>query len=218
MNFEQLLDAASKQGISPKLIEIWIPKEKFIDAVIQGNSLSITRIDDPFYGMAFGPEPYIDARWTHFSCTRSTPKSKTSQFKLDGQWDAYGIETKEFDVSYEILKDPEAIDTFIETHAPQSSIRARDKEVVAWVGISNIALGAICKWESGGYVLSAIVVAEEFRGEGFGKKITSALVDRAKQMGIDYVALGVWAKNGAAIATYKAVGFELLGQFNSFEV
>ena len=218
MNFEQLLDAATKLGISTKLIEIWIPKAKFVDAIIEGSSLSVTRLDDPFYGMAFGPNPLIDTRWKHFSCTRSTPKSVTSQFKLDGQWDSYGMETINFDLDYQILRDLESVDSFIETHAPQSSIRARDEEVVAWAGIPNIALGAICKWESGGYVLSAIVVAEEFRGQGFGKKITCALVDHAKRIGIDYVALGVWAKNDAAIATYKSVGFELLGQFNSFEV
>jgi ribosomal protein S18 acetylase RimI-like enzyme len=32
------------------------------------------------------------------------------------------------------------------------------------------------------------------------------------------VALGVMAKNEAAIATYKSVGFEELGRFNTFNL
>ena len=56
------------------------------------------------------------------------------------------------------------------------------------------------------------------RGQGLGKQITKALVTEAFKRGIDYVALGVMAKNEAAIATYKSVGFEELGKFNTFKV
>ena len=217
MKYKELLDCASKLGISNKLITIWIPEDKYVDAHFSGDSLSITRESDPFYGMAFGPSPLIDSRWTHFSCTRSTPKAITENVPLSGQWDAYGIETESFEVKYKVLNDFAEIDSFIEAHAPQSSIRADDKEVVAWIGIEKVALGAICKWESGAHVLSAIAVAEDKRGKGYGKSVTKALIDYAFKNGIDYLALGVWAKNDAAIATYKSIGFELLGQFNSFD-
>ena len=98
MKYKELLDCASKLGISNKLITIWIPEDKYVDAHFSGDSLSITRESDPFYGMAFGPSPLIDSRWTHFSCTRSTPKAITENVPLSGQWDAYGIETKNFDI------------------------------------------------------------------------------------------------------------------------
>ena len=116
------------------------------------------------------------------------------------------------------MKDHKFIDIFLEKHAPQSSIRADDQEVVAWIGIEDLALGAICKWESGAHVLSAIAVAENERGKGLGKEITKALIDYAYKSGIPYLALGVWAKNEPAIATYKSIGFVLLGQFNSFSI
>jgi ribosomal protein S18 acetylase RimI-like enzyme len=217
VNYKELLECASKLGISIKLITIWIPEDKYVDAHFSEDSLSITRESDPFFGLAFGPKPKIDSRWTHFSCTRTTPKTITQHVPLSGQWDAYGIATRSFDIKYNILKDFESINSFLEAHAPQSSIRAADPEVIAWIGIGEVALGAICKWESGAHVLSAIAVAENQRGKGFGKQITEALIDYAFENGIDYLALGVWAKNDAAIATYKSIGFEQLGQFNSFD-
>ena len=217
MKYNELLECASKLGFSNKLITIWIPEDKYVDAHFSEDSLSITRESDPYYGMAFGPTPLIDPRWTHFSCTRSTPKAITAHVPLSGQWDAYGIKTKIFDVQYKVLSNHAEINSFIEAHAPQSSIRADDKEVIAWVGIENVALGAICKWESGAHVLSAIAVAKDQRGKSYGKLVTKALIDYAFKNGIDYLALGVWAKNDAAIATYKSIGFEQLGQFNSFD-
>ena len=218
MNFDQLLEVAKELLIPQELIEIWIPRDKFENAVREGSSLSITRFDDPFYGMAFGTNPVIDKRWRNFSVTRSTPKSITSEYKLVGQWDAYGMATKKFDVEYELIANVDVINEFIETHAPESSIRGGDQEVVTWVWIPGIALGALCKWESGAHVLSAIAVAKEQRGKGFGKAITKALVSEAYERNIKYVALGVYAKNDVAIATYRSIGFELLGQFNSFEI
>ena len=103
MKYNELLDCASKLGISNKLITIWIPEDKFVDAKFSGDSLSITRQSEPFYGMAFGSNPIIDKRWSAFSCTRKTPKEITAKYKLDGQWDAYGIETRKFDVEYQMI-------------------------------------------------------------------------------------------------------------------
>lgn len=216
MNFDQLLEAAQVRDVSTELIETWIPRSKFVSAECDESSLSITRVSKPWYGMAFGPSPKIDSRWNEFSVTRSTPLELTEQFRSTGAWDVYGIQTQPFDVEYRILSDFQQIDGFIEKHAPTSSIRTSSDEVVAWIGIADVALGALCKWESGRHVLSAIVVANEKRGNGFGKSVTGALISEAHRRGIGYVALGVFAENAAAIATYKGLGFSELAQFNSF--
>ena len=218
MTFDQLMDVADRLNIPRKLIEIWIPKDKFVEATTSDDSRSITRLDDPYFGFGFGPNPPIDPRWSQFTFTRSTPKEITKNYELIGQWDAYGIETQKFDVDYLLLTDTKTINNLIEKNAPELSIRAEDEEVVAWVGIEDFALGAICRWESGGHVLSAIVVANDQRGKGFGKTITYALISEAFKRGINYVALGVMAKNEAAISTYRSVGFEELGKFNTFKV
>ena len=216
MNFEELLTSASKLSINREFIDIWIPRAKFVDAIFDSESLSITRVDDPYFGFGFGPRPYIDPKWSSFTITRSTPKEITASFKLVGQWDAYGIQTSNFNIEYQILENQAEINKLIESNAPELSIRAEDNEVVTWVGIDGVALGAICKWESGGYVLSAIVVDQNLRGKGLGKQITKALITEAHKRSINYVALGVMAKNQAAIATYQKVGFEELGKFNTF--
>ena len=217
MNFEELLTSASKLSINREFIDIWIPRAKFVDAIFDSDSLSITRVDDPYFGFGFGPRPYLDPKWSSFTITRSTPKDITAAFKLIGQWDAYGIQTSNFNIEYQILENKKEINRLIESNAPELSIRAEDNEVVTWVGIEGVALGAICKWESGGHVLSAIVVDRKFRGKGLGKQITKVLITEAHRRGINYVALGVMAKNQPAIATYQKVGFEELGKFNTFQ-
>ena len=216
MNFEETLFAAEKLGISKQLITTWFPRSKFVQAVLSNNSLSITRQAKPFYGMAFGPAPEIDSRWNEFSIARSTSKELTNSFKDTGPWDIYGIATKPFDLDYKIIKDSKYIDSFIESHAPNSSVKSDSKEVVAWVGIEDVALGAICKWESGEHVLASIVVAVDERGKGYGKKVTKALITAADKAQIKYLSLGVIADNAAAIATYESLGFTQLAQFNSF--
>ena len=203
-------------SIKREFIEIWIPRAKFVEAIFDVNSLSITRVDNPFFGFGFGPRPYIDPKWSSFTITRNTPKEFTSKFKLVGQWDAYGIQTTNFEIAYQRLENHSEINKLIEINAPELSIRAGDDEVVTWVGIDGVALGAICKWESGGFVLSAIVVDQNLRGKGLGKQITKALITEAHKRKINYVALGVMAKNQPAIATYQKVGFEELGKFNTF--
>jgi ribosomal protein S18 acetylase RimI-like enzyme len=218
VNFESLLEAAQSLSIPEKFLEIWIPRAKLVSWNLANDSLSITRIDEPLFGFGFGPNPEIDPKWSACAITRSTPRTITENLKLVGQWDAYGIETKSFDINYEVLTDFEFIDNLIESNSPELSIRAEDQEVVAWVGIEEIAVGAICKWESGGHVLSAIVVDEKNRGQGLGKKITQALISEAFKRKIDYLALGVMAKNQAGVATYKSIGFEELGQFNTFKL
>lgn len=217
VTFESLLISAQRLSIPRKLIEIWIPKDKFVAAELIENSLSVTRADEPYFGFGFGPKPKIDPRWTRCAITRSTPKEVTSNLELVGQWDAYGIATQNFGINYQLCTDFQLINKLIENNAPELSIRAEDDEVVAWVQVDNSAFGAICKWESGGHVLSAIFVKKEMRGKGLGKLITKALVTEAFKQKIDYVALGVMSNNDSAIATYKSVGFEELGKFNSFK-
>ena len=228
VDFDQLVSAAEKLGIDRALIEIWIPHTEFVKAVVDGENLSITRRAEPLFGWSFGPSPIIDPEWPEFAVNRSTPKEKTSGFTLQGQWDAYGIHTRAIgsrsensyeENTYEVLHDHDEINAVIEEHAPELSIRADDSEVVAWIGIRNgsvVALGALCRWQSGFHVLSAIVVVTNERGKGLGRRITEALIDYAYKSGIKYVALGVRADNEAAITTYNRIGFKKLEEFNTF--
>lgn len=225
VHFDEAVKVAQKLKIHPAMIEIWVPRSEFVRAFVDDQNLSITRRSETFFGWAFGPNPTFDKDWRECAVTRSTPRDKTSHLKLISQWDAYGIETRQLQDSmhrsYEVLTDHDEINSLIEKNAPELSIRADDSEVVAWIGLrsgSLVALGALCQWESGFHVLSAIVVKTEERGRGLGRKITEALVDYAFKREIPYVALGVRAKNDAAIKTYERIGFEKLGEFNTFSI
>ena len=224
-NFDEVIKVAQKLKIHPAMIEIWVPRSEFVRAFANDQNLSVTRRSETFFGWAFGPNPTFDKDWRECAVTRSTPRDKTSHLKLISQWDAYGMATQQMQdsthLSYEVLTDHDEINRMIEKDAPELSIRADDSEVVAWIGLrsdSLVALGALCQWESGFHVLSAIVVKTEERGRGLGRKITEALVDYALKREIRYVALGVRAKNDAAIKTYERIGFEKLGEFNTFSI
>jgi ribosomal protein S18 acetylase RimI-like enzyme len=213
-NFDEVMKVAQKLKIHPAMIEIWVPRSEFVRAFANDQNLSVTRRSKTF-----------DKDWRECAVTRSTPRDKTSHLKLISQWDAYGMATQQMQdsthLSYEVLTDHDEINRMIEKDAPELSIRADDSEVVAWIGLrsdSLVALGALCQWESGFHVLSAIVVKTEERGRGLGRKITEALVDYAFKREIRYVALGVRAKNDAAIKTYERIGFEKLGEFNTFSI
>jgi ribosomal protein S18 acetylase RimI-like enzyme len=186
VHFDEAVKVAQKLKIHPAMIEIWVPRSEFVRAFVDDQNLSITRRSETFFGWAFGPNPTFDKDWRECAVTRSTPRDKTSHLKLISQWDAYGIETRQLQDSmhrsYEVLTDHDEINSLIEKNAPELSIRADDSEVVAWIGLrsgSLVALGALCQWESGFHVLSAIVVKTEERGRGLGRKITEALVDYA---------------------------------------
>ena len=170
-NFDEVMTVAQKLKIHQAMIEIWVPRTVFVRAFADGQNLSVTRRSETFFGWAFGPNPTFDKDWRECAVTRSTPRDKTSHLKLISQWDAYGMATQQMQdsthLSYEVLTDHDEINRMIEKDAPELSIRADDSEVVAWIGLrsdSLVALGALCQWESGFHVLSAIVVKTEERG------------------------------------------------------
>ena len=219
-HFATLLSWWTVAGRNPMLPRIWIPASKFVEAVEIGDTIAVTREDDPYFGLVVGDTYLWDERWPAASLSRSIPKEHTAHLTLVGQWDAYGTRTANLGERYVLLDDEARIEDFLREHAPDAAVHPGDPEVLAWVGIvdgdSLQALGALCRWESGGSVLSSITVRTDLRGRGLGRAITRALITHAHALGIDEVALGVWARNDAAKAVYERVGFSLLGEFNTF--
>lgn len=56
----------------------------------------------------------------------------------------------------------------------------------------------------------------EFRGEGIGGKLLKAVLDHAKNFGLEKVELHVYTSNEPAIALYKKFGFEQEGLIKKY--
>jgi RimJ/RimL family protein N-acetyltransferase len=56
----------------------------------------------------------------------------------------------------------------------------------------------------------------EFRGQGLGSQLLSAVLDHAKKFGLEKVELHVYTSNIAAIALYKKFGFEQEGLIKKY--
>ncbi len=55
--------------------------------------------------------------------------------------------------------------------------------------------------------IERIYLEEIWQGKGLGKVLMHHAIEKAKQMELNYVWLGVWEKNEKAIAFYKKIGF-----------
>jgi ribosomal protein S18 acetylase RimI-like enzyme len=56
----------------------------------------------------------------------------------------------------------------------------------------------------------------EFRGQGLGSKLLSAVLARAKTFGLEKVELHVYTSNTPAIALYEKFGFEREGLLRKY--
>ena len=63
-----------------------------------------------------------------------------------------------------------------------------------------------------GIEIERIYVMKEMKGQGIGRFMIEKTIEIAKTNGFDYVWLGVWADNPAAIAFYQKMGFTVFGE------
>jgi phosphinothricin acetyltransferase len=60
----------------------------------------------------------------------------------------------------------------------------------------------------------SVYVLEECRGNGFGKLLLQAIVERAKQNGVHVLIAGVDAENAISIALHEREGFRIAGRLH----
>ena len=201
----------------------WIPEIGFRDAVRGDHWVGLSREGNEIYALAIGDNPEIDPAWQTFSLPKSTPREKSAQLQITGQWAAYYIESIKCAQAdaIEIITDGDEIETLLTTSAPDSSVHPGNPEVIFWGGIRSadgtlIAVGALTRWQSGGIIISSIATHKDYRRQGFGRAVTAGIVRMAHDQGIEHVVLAVFAKNSSARALYESLGFALMGEFNHF--
>ena len=64
--------------------------------------------------------------------------------------------------------------------------------------------------------ITNIAVHPDYRRQGLGRAVTEALLQAARERKLEQIALEVRVSNEAAIALYKALGFESVGKRKNF--
>lgn len=208
----------------PNQAQLIIPEDRFIRAVRNSNSVSLTTSDEKLFGLGLGINPPIDPKWKRFTIERKavTSNYESAQSVLD--LDIYSIETQSLAGSKiaEDLEGDQEISDFLTAYAPNSSVWPGNPELVFWAGIRNdsgelIAVGAVTMWETGQKILSSVGTAEHERGKGLATKLVAEMVAKAHDLEFPRLGLAVRADNIAAKRAYEKVGFVLCGEFTIFE-
>ena len=202
--------------------ETWVPEEKFLSAEFdrEGN-FAISREDDGIYGIALGENPSIPAEWKNFSMESRGINQLPEEFKAVVEWDCYWAPT--IAGSFVIGKQAtdEAIDSFLKTHAPDSSVYPGNDEVLQWIQIHDgeelVAVAALCRWQSGRVVISSVATHSEHRGKGIGKILMKNCMIAGADLGEKYLSLGVRHENESAQRLYASLGFRLMHNFTYCE-
>jgi RimJ/RimL family protein N-acetyltransferase len=208
----------------PNQAQLIIPKDRFIRAVRNSNSVSLTTSEEKLFGLGLGINPPIDPEWKRFTVERKVDTSNYVDAVSLLDLDIYSIETSLYEnspLAVEIQGDTEISD-FLKAHAPNSSVWPGNPELVFWAGIRNdngelIAVGAVTMWETGQKVLSSVGTSEHERGKGIATKLVAEMVAKANELGFPRLGLAVRADNIPAKRAYEKVGFVLCGEFTIFE-
>jgi RimJ/RimL family protein N-acetyltransferase len=208
----------------PNQAQLIIPEDRFIKAVRNSNSVSLTTMDEQLFGLGLGLNPPIDPNWKRFTVERKADTSNYADAVSLLDLDIYSIETQLYEnspLAVEIQGDTEISD-FLKAHAPNSSVWPGNPELVFWAGKRNqsgelIAVGAVTMWETGQKIVSSVGTAEHERGKGIATKLIAEMVAKANELGFPRLGLAVHAKNIAAKKVYEKVGFVLCGEFTIFE-
>jgi ribosomal protein S18 acetylase RimI-like enzyme len=201
--------------------DAWVPRSHFTSADYDGENLSITRRDEKIYGMAFGSSPTIPANWNGFSIESRGLVALPEDVERMDEWDCYWASTTEAVALPERKKSDSEISSFLETHAPHSSVFPGNDEILSWIEIIEdgelVGTAALCRWQSGRVVVSSVATHSDRRGQGIGKKVVAASLGVARELGEEFLSLGVMHANESAHRLYQSMGFTLMHNFTYCE-
>ena len=220
-DFALAKDEYAKLFPGSPFFECWVPRSHFICADYDGMNLSITRRDEKIYGMAFGPSPTVPTNWNSFSIESRGLVALPEDAERMDEWDCYWAPTTEAVAIPERQKSDSEIASFLETHAPNSSVFPGNDEILAWIEVIDggelVGTAALCRWQSGRVVVSSVATHIDRRGQGIGKKLMAASLGVARELGEEILSLGVMHANESAHRLYQSMGFTLMHNFTYCE-
>jgi ribosomal protein S18 acetylase RimI-like enzyme len=91
-----------------------------------------------------------------------------------------------------------------------------DSELI-FITENNKQVGSLIMcYNNGKANVFSVAVLEKFRGKGYGKKLTEAAINRAKERGCSLLELNTEVGNTVANSLYTKLGFELQGLLDDY--
>jgi ribosomal protein S18 acetylase RimI-like enzyme len=201
------------------LFKFWIPKEKFVELLIDESGISICREDNGRFVFALGKRAPLKPEWSRISFERSSSWLKELTKYEKNEWEAYSLDVPS-ELRLELTQEPkdEDIADFLEEHGPDLSVSPGNPEIVRWSSIRSDSgelegVAAICKWQSGEHVVASVATHSARRNQGLGKKLMRVVSKELATLGIKQVCLGVTSSNLGAVKLYQNIGYEKLFDF-----
>jgi ribosomal protein S18 acetylase RimI-like enzyme len=201
------------------LFKFWIPKEKFVELLIDESGISICREDNGRFVFALGKRAPLKPEWSRISFERSSSWLKELTKYEKNEWEAYSLDVPS-ELRLELTQEPkdEDIAVFLEEHGPDLSVSPGNPEIVRWSSIRSDSgelegVAAICKWQSGEHVVASVATHSARRNQGLGKKLMRVVSKELATLGIKQVCLGVTSSNLGAVKLYQNIGYEKLFDF-----
>ena len=220
--FEEARAAYVRSYPNSPFFETWVPGEKFLSAVFDGDgNFVISREDNGIYGIALGAKPVVPDNWKNFSMESRGIDFLPQEFKAVVEWDAYFAPTTSGTIIEPAIATNHEIDSFLKEHAPESSVFPGNDEILQWVEVRDegalVAIAALCRWQSGRIVISSVATDSQLRGRGFGKILMGKCLAAGSHYGEKYLSLGVRHLNESAHRLYASSGFILMHNFTYCE-
>lgn len=201
------------------LFKFWIPKDKFVELLIDKSGISICREDNGRFVFALGKRAPLRPEWSRISFERSSSWLKELTKYEKNEWEAYSLDVPS-ELRLELTQEPEDEDIadFLEEHGPDLSVSPGNPEIVRWSSIRSDSgelegVAAICKWQSGEHVVASVATHSARRNQGLGKKLMRVVSKELATLGIKQVCLGVTSSNLGAVKLYQNIGYEKLFDF-----
>jgi len=218
-DYSKALDFLKDDWKTSILIRFWIPKEKFIELLIDESGMSICREDNGKFVFALGTRAPLKPDWYRISFERSSSwLPELTNFEKN-EWEAYSLYVPS-EPRFELTQEPkdEEIADFLKEHGPDLSVSPGNLEIVRWSSIRSDSgelegVAAICKWQSGEHVVASVATHSARRNKGLGKKLIRVVSKELATLGIKQVCLGVTSSNLSAVKLYQNIGYEKLFDF-----
>ncbi|MDP4150572.1 MAG: GNAT family N-acetyltransferase [Bacteroidota bacterium] len=103
---------------------------------------------------------------------------------------------------------PEPVDEYVLTQPDQAILEHGGALLIAWADSGRVGCVALKRTNGDTQELTKMAVREDLRGQGIGKALCRAAIDKARSMGVRRIVLYTHSSLAPAILMYKGLRFK----------